>query len=363
MAATNDSGRYNVVTGIDSWERKMNEIPRAVVEVDVAKCERLADILRTRSIPVDKEDTDLPGFSGDEIGNLYLFLVAVCHQTSPPGVPPLEGFVAGVRKRGWDYLSAKFEAAAGLDRALIQPTRWAQMDHREFANLFRDPTFGDRLSDPLSRAALVENLGRVMIKNDWTWIQEAFDLCRSRVSTGNPHLTAVLAEFRAYDDPVRKKSFFFLSLMRNAGIWKYDDDAQLGPPVDYHEVRGHLRIGTVRVIDGILRRKLYDRKPVTASEDIAIRGAVLDAIMLLSDLTGLQNPSQLHYLFWNFFLSCCTRENPHCHACPTDCSLPERYVELAIHSDGRRRCPFAPVCSSVDVAHRYYEHVFSTDYY
>jgi hypothetical protein len=237
------------------------------------------------------------------------------------------------------------------------------MTGREFATLFSDPVLGDRLTDPEGRAALVVNLGQVMQRNDWMWIQEVYELCGARVATGHPNLVGLLAQFRAYDDPVMKKSFFFLALMRNAGVWNYVDDDKLGPPVDYHEVRGHLRIGTVQVLDPDLQKKLFRRTPVTASEDIAIRGAVLDAIMLLSEMTGLANPSQLHYLFWNVFRSCCTRDNPHCHACPPDCSLPERYVPLAIHADGARRCPFAPVCDSADATRRYYEHAFSTDYY
>jgi hypothetical protein len=233
----------------------------------------------------------------------------------------------------------------------------------EFRALFRDPVLGDRLVDPEGRAALVMNLGQVMQRNGWNRVQEVYELCGGRVSTGHPNLVGVLGEFRAYDDPVMKKSFFFLALMRNAGLWKYVDDDKLGPPVDYHEVRGHLRIGTVRVLDPDLREKLVNRIPVSASEDIAIRGAVLDAIMLLSDMTGLRSPSQLHYLFWNVFRSCCTRENPHCHACPPGCSLPDRYVPLAMHADSERRCPFAQVCESANSPHRYYEHVFSTDYY
>ena len=53
------------------------------------------------------------------IAKVYLVLVAICHQTSPKGRPPLEGTVAGKRKRGWDYLSAKFEDAARADRSLL----------------------------------------------------------------------------------------------------------------------------------------------------------------------------------------------------------------------------------------------------
>ena len=153
--------------------------------------------------------------------------------------------------------------------------------------------------------------------------------------------------------------------MRNTGLWHYIDEEQLGPPVDYHEVRGHLRLGAVTVNDESLRQKLLNSLPVTPDEDIAIRQSVHDAIMLLSELTGLRNPSQLHYLFWNVFRSCCSRESPHCYRCPPNCALPERYTHLATHSDGQRRCPFSEMCASTggSTHQRYYEHVFDTDYY
>src|SRR5205814_1834897 len=113
--------------------------------------------------------------------------------------------------------------------------------------------------------------------------------------------------------------------------------------VDYHEVRGHLRIGTVRVADSGLLKKLRAGQPVTSEEDIAIRQSVYDAIMRISRQSGVNDPSQLHYLFWNIFRSICTREAPQCFALRTDSLLPERYMLLTIDENGARRCPFSVV--------------------
>jgi hypothetical protein len=109
-----------------------------------------------------------------------------------------------------------------------------------------------------------------------------------------------------------------------------------------------------------LRRKLLEGIPVTAAEDIAIRASVYDAIMLLSELTGLRNPSQLHYLFWNVFRTHCLHDSPLCHeAAP---ALPNRYKPLTVFGD-HRGCPFSGVCQSASATQRYYEHVFETDFY
>jgi hypothetical protein len=338
---------------------------RHLVEIDSATCERLATIIKNQPIPMDREETSPPAFSREEIGNYYLCLVALCHQTTPRGKPPLEGVLHGEHRRGWDYLSGRLEEAFGEDAALFTPSRWTEISGHELTTLFSDSRFGNRLTEPDKRAALLRDLGHVMLSNQWEWAEDFYNLSRGTVAAGQPNLLDVLAEFSAYRDPVRKKSYFFLSLMRNSGLWQYTDSHLLGPPVDYHETRGHLRLGTVVVKDNALQRKLSDSLPVTEEEDLDLRTAVHDAIMLISDLTGLRNPSQLHYLFWNVFRSCCSRESPHCNGCPPDCPLPERYVHLAIHSSGPRRCAFSEICATTCTTthNRYYEHVFDTDYY
>lgn len=335
----------------------------AVAEVNLGACHRLASLLTTKSIPVDREESDLPEFSKEEIANFYFFLVAICHQTSPPGKLPLEGTVGGARRRGWDYLTAKFEEAARSDPDLLVPSRWTRMSSEELSVLYGDGQLGERLTGVERRVELIRDLGHVMQANQWSWLDDLYLLCDGRVASGNPNLYGLLAMFQAYRDPVRKKSSFLLSLMRNTGLWRYIDDDQLGVPVDYHEIRGHLRIGTVSVKDENLRRKLLDGIPVTPTEDVAIRETVCEAITLLSELTGLRNPSQLHYLFWNVFRSCCTPESPHCQGCPSACTLPDRYVPLASHPDGHKRCSFSTVCGSANISKRYYAPVFETDYY
>ena len=338
---------------------------REPVEVNRDKCRDLSLLLRSQYIPLDKEDASLNGFSRRQVGNFYFFLVAICHQTSPRGKPPLAGTVNGVHKRGWDYLSAKLEAAVRSNPDLLTAARWARITDEEFCDFFKDPQLGDRLTERANRAALVRNLGEVMLQKGWGSVEEIYRACNTRITSGQPNLIDELAEFKAYRDPVRKKSYFFLSLMRNAGLWHYIDNETLGPPVDYHEVRGHLRLGTVIVNDDALKQKLLQNLPVTSDEDIAIRRSVHDAIILISEMTGLRNPSQLHYLFWNVFRSCCSRSSQHCDGCPPDCALPERYVHLAVHSDGQRRCPFSDICAKTcGSAHQqYYEHRFHTDYY
>ena len=334
----------------------------APATVDIEACHEISALLKGQSIPEDQEDISVSGLTLSEIGNFYLLLVAICHQTSPQGLPPLEGQVAGHRLRGWDYLSARFKEGTIANRELLEPNCWSQMSETDVRLLFRDSAFGDRLTDCHGRALLINDLGDMMLSNSWNSADDLFKLTSGYID-GDLGLSALLGRFRAYSDPVRKKSLFFLSLMQNTGVWQYADPNKLGPPVDYHEIRGHLRIGTVRVLDPDLARRLIEGEQVSVEEDIILRQSVYDAIMLISESSGIRNPSQMHYLFWNVFRSCCTRAKPHCSSCPPTCALPERYVPMTFIGSNTRRCPFSAVCSSSSREPKFLEPFVRTDYY
>jgi len=340
----------------------MSTAIQSLVQVDAEACNRVAELIASKPIPPDQEDSRLPGFPRSAIGNFYLALVAICHQTSPRGCAPLEGMVGGIRRRGWDYLFARLEEAARAEPTLLEPERWVSLSVKELRAVFRDAELGERLSNPELRSELLRDLGRGMTAHGWRWADDIYRLSGGRIGTGELNLLQLLAEFRAYNDPVRKKSLFYLALMRNAGLWQYVDEEQLGTPVDYHEVRGHLRLGTVRIVDEALRQTILSFRSVSAVEDIAIRQAVYDAIMLISERSGVRNPSQLHYLFWNVFRSICTRDSPQCFRLSPTCSLPARYMHLT-ELTGGRRCPFSEVCASAGEASPICEHVYETDYY
>ncbi len=272
------------------------------------------------------------------------------------------GRIGGVVRRGWDFLLQRLNEVAREDHGILAPERWLSFSSDELRSLFADAEFGERLTDPDGRCELIHDLGHGMLDSGWSLADEMYQHCEGRVGIGEPNLLGLLARFRAYNDPVRKKSLYFLSVMRNSGHWCYPDGDSLGPPVDYHEVRGHLRIGTVRVHDPQLLKKLHRKIPVTPDEDISIRKAVYEAIMLISKNSGLCNPSQLHYLFWNVFRAVCLREDPQCFELNSDCTLPDRYRHLR---SGERKCgcPFAPICRSAGIPNPLSEHVFQTDYY
>jgi len=138
--------------------------PSQSVAVNEEICRRLAEWLSSRTIPLDREESSLLSFSPAEIGNFYLLLVAISHQTSPRGKLPLEGHVDGHHVKGWDYLFARLEAAARRDSTILSPDFWARITAADVQSIFRDEQFGDRLTDPAGRALLIRDLGSAMVE-------------------------------------------------------------------------------------------------------------------------------------------------------------------------------------------------------
>lgn len=315
-----------------------------MVTVDREQCEKVASLLRGTPIPEDREDTSLSGIHRSVLSDFLFLVVAICHQTTPAsGEPALQGWIDGKLTRGWDYLLRRLADESMRDPRWTTPSAWPYLTGHDLRVALRDPEAGDRITDPEGRAELVRDLGNRLLARSWSSVSDIKTACEGRIGGHAPNLISELAGFRAYQDPVRKKTFYFLALMRNFGLWSYTDEANLGPPADYHEVRGHLRIGTVRVVDATLLGRLIGRKRVSVVEDNAIRSCVVEAIVRVAEGVGV-TPSRAHYMFWNLFRNICTRENPQCFDLHADNPLPTRYRSLTVLAPSGRGCPFAKVC-------------------
>ncbi|MGO9254840.1 MAG: hypothetical protein ACLQU1_00845 [Bryobacteraceae bacterium] len=328
-----------------------------LIEIDQTQCRKVAEVLARVEIPRDREESQILGLTAEEVANFYFLAVAICHQTQV-----LRGTVDGEAVRGWDYLSKKLQAAVMLDKTVLDPRRWASMTAKLLGTLFADSQIGETLCDVAGRTELVQDLGTKMLAERWDSVAELYRSAGSRVGTGSPNLLGLIGRFHAYRDPVFKKTYFFLGLMSNSGLWQYVDPENVGAPVDYHEVRGHLRLGTVAIHDPQLRDKLFKGEQVSEQEDIAIRSAVHEAIARISELHENVNPMELHYLFWNILRSICLRGQPLCHRAQHS-AFPVRYSPLLKIESVAERCPFASICPSADEDFRYVEHQFRTDWY
>jgi len=77
------------------FARKAKTSPNAVA-VNASACRSVADLLRSQFIPQDQEDISPAGLTSREVGNFYLLLVSISHQTSPLDVHDLRGPLAAI---------------------------------------------------------------------------------------------------------------------------------------------------------------------------------------------------------------------------------------------------------------------------
>jgi len=308
------------------------------IDLDRAKLDMLVAHLKKLSIPSDHEDPYPFELSKEHLAVVFLIAVAICHQTTPVHGVALKGEIKGTSRRGWDYLLTAFLIAIHDRPELFEPKRLSVFSLADLDWILQ----GQPIKNPEVRIALIQNIGIVILDRGWGHIKELFDESGGYLEgNGIPGLYELLALFEAYADPVRKKSSYFLALMRNNNIWTYQDLKNLDPPVNYHESRLHIRIGGVVVNNPDLLERLYEGGKITEDEDQELRTVVKKAIIYTAHALG-KTPTEMHYFFWNLARNCCTREKPHCQSCGSTCTLPERYQ---IGLSKKQRCLFTEVCT------------------
>lgn len=326
------------------------------------QCNNLSNLLEKVDLPKDIEEPKEIELKPDVSKNIYFTIVAICHQTSPINGSQLEGIINGSYIKGWDYLSTKFHTAVKNDNSLVYPKKLSEIKSTDIIYILKDDNGNSKITNPEGRAKLLRDIGEKMLKFNYSSVEDIYKESKGYlIGINESGLLKKLSYFDAYSDPVMKKSLYFLSLMKNHLYWRYKDDSNLGPPVDYHEIRGHLRFGTIKINDKNLYNKILKNKLISEKEDIQIRQAVFNAIILISNKTN-NSPSVLHYFFWNLFRNCCRRFETHCNKCPENCNLPPRYKRLKVILN-IKGCLLSKYCISRNKKNKIIEPYALTEYY
>lgn len=329
------------------------------ITINNAQVDLLSGVLAESKVPSELLEGAAHPFKWNrgtrELANAYFAIVAICHQTTPIGERGLQGYVNNEPelRRGWDYLKEKFLLTALQEPKWSSVVFWNELTPNELSALYQDDTlsktYGDEtigktLNRVNERAFLINDLGRILSRYGFIYIDEAFAQCNETIGGSAGFLSFLQNNFEAYRDPVRKKSLFFLSIAEKECAWELKDPGNLSSPVDYHELRGHLRIGTIMINDPELAHKVEGGLALTESEDDDLRSMTQEVNDSLAVKTGLGS-SRVHYLFWNVFRNCCPRESnkTHCASCGGSCKLPEQYKNMPTYAG---RCIFSKICLS-----------------
>ena len=232
---------------------------------------------------------------------LIFYVDAICHQTRN-----FEGEINGKYARGWDYLLLCFIEEFKKNPSFIKVENMARITGKMLERILNGS--GDRHYE---RAYLLNNSARIL-KRDFSGdifkINEVSGGYIKRVD--GPQMIELFKRFKAYSDPLAKKTFLFLNIAKKVGFWEIKDEENLWTPVDYHLERVSIRIGLVEV-DKKLKDKLTEGRRIPQTLDLRIRNKVGESVKKVSEISKI-SIENLDQLLWALGRSLCLREKPLC---------------------------------------------------
>ena len=328
------------------------------VVLDFAKCSEIAGVLRQMQLP--KRLVRQPYLWSDRriVGNFNLFLVAICHQTQS-----ISGVVAGKWCRGWDYLERKLEAHSRTNRYFLEMDSLATLSADGLNEALAPAPRSSALPDVEGRAVLINELGRHMLRAGYRSFRELCDRFEYRC-VGNESIISFLRATRAYSDPNEKKARLLIGLLRDAHGWPFRDADRLGASVDYHEIRGHLRIGTVIIEDPGMRLRI-ESDTISDHDDNLIRAAISEAIWAIAKEWPGSDALKVHCVLWNYFRALCRRDRQICNGGGDMASseLDSAYLSSFQTNKNENSCMFSWFCKSCESRIFPIEYTYRGNYY
>ncbi len=317
-----------------------------MLRIDPEQCASMALILSELKIKLDTF-TD-PRFyppktaENELVASYFFFMVAIDHRTSIGG-RTFEGVVEGEYYRGADLLYRLGALKWSEDPEFFTAERMAHLTLEEARRWLSVRQPRPMVIPGLEeRVALLRDTARRLLELYNGSVMELYRASEGRL-LGERGLLRRLEFFKAYEDPIRKKSFLLVKFLLRRGIWHFADLTALRVPVDNHLTRIALRYGIVRVLDHKLKNKLISSLPATAYEDQVIRKAVREAYAVVVKQREL-DPTVVDDILWNLGRSCCwlKRERPACRE--SHCVFPKCTLTRILKESCEGLCPLSRGC-------------------
>lgn len=288
----------------------------------------------------------------------YFYSVAICHQTQ-------KLYNKKQNLWGWEYIEHVFTQLGRnnspfLQRGIIASLPFNDLCNR-LASMFSDDfsplnTTLDRVAERASFLAEADYILESQFKGS---INNLIKQSKQHLFADGKGLYELLSSFKAYSDPMRKKSTFLLKLFQDAGLVKVKDPENFIPIMDYHMQRVLLRTGCVEVNNQKLAVKLRNHQPV--DKDTKVRLACIDAFRIIARESG-KPIVELNDFFWSLGRSCCHKDllcqTGHCEKNP--CT----FARMVNH-DPHDNCSLAEVClgNEQESYRQMWQPVVETHYY
>jgi len=194
---------------------------------------------------------------------------------------PADGFVAGQLLRGSMYMWRRLRLALQRGDLALDAAFLASLDVPRFRRAFE----ADDGSFPLEPGVedRVENLCDLGTRLSEHW-EGQFGRVVDAAGGSLVRFAALSAEFRAFDDPVRKLTMVNAIMLTGSGLAVFDHDPL--PGVDYHLVKQAVRQGVVDPAPE-LARKLKTGELLTEDESLPLRTATLEALEAIAAGAGV----------------------------------------------------------------------------
>uniref|UniRef100_A0A7J3Y0L1 Iron-sulfur cluster loop n=1 Tax=Thermogladius calderae TaxID=1200300 RepID=A0A7J3Y0L1_9CREN len=287
-----------------------------LIGVDKKIVEKAGRLLKKHSLKLPKIDVFDHRFyppadiDREEVARYLIVMVAMDHRLSRPG-KPYEACLDEECYRGADLLYRLGKLKFDEDPSFFAPERLSNIRVEEVLNWLSVGKASP--PDPEVRTFLLRDIG---LKLGKLWGGSALNLIESaggrvRGGLGDPGLADYMRVFRAYEDPVEKKTMLLAKFLKVRGI--FNPIQPIDVAVDNHLTRQALRLGFISV-SGELWSKIKSGVEIGPEEDILLRLSVKLSFRHLSHSTGL--PAEvLDDFFWLHGRSVCLRDEPDCERC------------------------------------------------
>ncbi|HDO20215.1 MAG: hypothetical protein NDF53_00340 [archaeon GB-1867-097] len=203
-----------------------------------------------------------------------------------------------------------------------------------------DEPYPRRINLPDVRAFLLRDAAYRLIKDYNGSFKRLVEVCNDLLYGSSKGFIERLSEFKAFRDPLGRKSFLLAKFLSRRGFFNFKDAENLEIPVDGKICRIALRLGLISLDDESMNR-LIKGGQFTASEDYAVRCRVRESLKLVSAFSNV-DPLVLHDFLDLLGESCCRSSSP---VCVAECNL-ERCELLRFLVNCNGVCPLLPVCES-----------------
>lgn len=330
------------------------------VYVQEEQCVRIGKVLRGIHVRPGFYEREFLEISSDRETKLrmYFFAVAICHQTH-------RLFNSESGSYGWDYMEQVFLTILQKYTAFINPGYLTVIGEKQ-AEEYLAWLFGpknkpslctlDRLDE---RANLLIETAKLLKERYTGSVSRMLDGCKGYLVKDGKGIYELLEGFRAYSDPHRKKSSFFLKLASEAGLIHINDTENMLPIMDYHMQRVLLRTGCVEVSDPELRLMLMERKVLGTDEPV--RSASIEAVLRIAEVSG--HPVwRMNDFLWALGRSCC-KDTILCR--DGSCEKGPCTLFTIADIDEHDRCIFEGICKgqNEDSYRNLWHPVVETEYY